>query len=138
MKCKCAWCGVEFVSKKYHKSRYCSHKCALRATGRARTAAAEAKAAALGMSLDEYRLARHRVYNQQHRLKAATRVDAAGIEGIQGGYVRKWKKRQPKTYAQIKAENRRRGSVAGWRGQPVLGGGLDQNWRDPMFMVAEV
>ena len=54
------------------------------------------------------------------------------------GRMRKWNKKRPKTYAQIKAENRRRGSVAGWRGQPVLGGGHDQNWRDPMFTVAEV
>ena len=75
----------------------------------ARYAADKAEAAKLGLSVREYR----RLFGTSYR--KAKKSKPANMPKV----------RQPKTYAEIRAANRRRRIEAGWRGQVVMGGGGD-------------
>lgn len=85
----------------------------------ARYAADKAEAEKLGISsVKEYR----RRFGTSYRKKA-----------------KKATVRQPKTYAEIRAENRRRQIEAGWRGQVVMGGGGDgARHNDPWLSIHEL
>ena len=78
---------------------------------------AAAKAAMYGLSVEEYR-----------------RKSRAGRLAAQQN---KWFRRHPKTYAEIKRENRARRIKDGWRGQPVLGGGPARH-NDAYLAVHEI
>ena len=121
---ECEFCHNPFeIKSKHPHTRFCSKACMGLARHISTIKKHEEKAKAMGIPVEELR-----------RLVKRGRV--CEFRG-RGNLLLRWKPK-PKTYAQIKAENRKRGVVAGWRGTVVMGGGTVRNWRDPMFEIAEV
>ena len=71
---------------------------------------------------------KQRAYNGRKNESYAKKTGRVPARVGMGGY-----KVIPKTYAEIKRENRRRGAEAGWRGQPVIGGGPAQKVAAPLL-----
>lgn len=106
---KCAHCGCIFEAHR-RKRRFCSKHCANAARYARKVAHAEAVGKELGLTGKE--------------VLARVSMGFMSVPGLNPGNTHPptWLK-SVKSYAQIRAENRKRRNVAGWRGQPVLGGG---------------
>ena len=144
----CEYCKCEFEAKK-KSVKFCSGECAAMAHRKHCFLRREAQAKELGVTIEEvesltrrglikYALEAKRLgipIEEARRRKSAERyaktkeLAAAAGMGIKEyikrfGMARKRRdlKRRPKTYAEIKRENRARKIVAGWRGQIVMGG----------------
>ena len=115
MKKICEWCKCEFNAKRA-AARFCSRKCDGMARRKATFEHREAKAKALGITVEE--------------LARMARRQKRGIH---------WKRdmKRPKTYREIRAANRKHPIVAGWRGQPVMGGGAGVRHNDPWLKPSE-
>lgn len=98
----CEYCKCEFKAR-HSKSRYCSPECASMAFRKRTFEKHEAEAARLGITIDE--------------LKKRIRRGRQAIL-----MAKKPKPKKPKTYAEIKRDNRARKIAVGWRGQLVAGG----------------
>ena len=122
MKKICQYCKTEFETSK-NAQRYCSPECRRMSLRRARFRYEEKLAARLGVTLEDL----HRMRRARKRKPAKKKKDAPLVM---------WLKR-PKTYAQIKAANRKRRLESGWRGQPVIGGGPVLH-NDPQLTVREI
>lgn len=133
----CECCQAEFESV-YRDARFCSTRCSAMESHKVRHAKYEAAAKKHGMTCAEYRRWQQRERSRRLREEAkGMGMTVRAYKDFLAHNTTRWHT-HPKTYAQIKAENRARGSVAGWRGAPVMGGGHVANWRDPMFEIAEV
>ena len=145
----CEWCKCEFETK-HGKSRFCSNECAAMAHRKHCFLKREAQAKELGITIEEVeRLTRRGLVKyafEAKRLglpieKAKSLADAQRYAKIKalaaaaGMSIKKYIKsfgtarkrrdpnRRPKTYAEIRAANRKHPIAAGWRGSPVMGGG---------------
>lgn len=145
----CKYCKCEFEAK-HGKARYCSGECAAMAHRKHSFLKREAKAKEYGLSLDEIEDIFRRGYGrylpeakrlgitiwemikrvraERHAITKAKDADCGmGVKEyirIFGRhFTRNDGKRRPKTYAEIRAANRKHPIAAGWRGSPVMGGG---------------
>lgn len=102
----CPHCGREFDAHA-RKSKYCSVACKCAAKTREALDRKIAYAAKIGMTLVEFEreLRSHRITMRE--VEAGTSLRST-----------------VKTYREIQHENRRRRVLSGWRGQPVMGGGI--------------
>ena len=149
MKKICEWCKCEFETT-HGKARYCSNECAAMANQKHCFLRREAQAKELGVTIEEVEsLTRRgllkyafeakrlgipieevrRLKNAERYAKTKALAAAAGM-GIKeyikifgSASKRRYPKRRPKTYAEIRAANRKHPIAAGWRGSPVMGGG---------------
>lgn len=96
----CEWCKCEFETKSHKNVRYCSGECAAMARRKLNFEKREARAAELGITVEEL-LKRSR--SRKNRIK----IDPCR------SYTSKMKR--PKTYKQIQAYNKAHPLVEGWR-----------------------
>ena len=116
----CEYCKCEFETK-HGEVRFCSVQCAGMARRKRNFEKREARAAELGITVEE-------LLKRSHSRKNHIKID-------QGRHYTS-KMKRPKTYKEIQAENRRRPIVAGWRGAPVMGGGSVHH-NDPYLKPSE-
>lgn len=109
MKRTCQYCKTEFVTA-HKEQRFCSRECQRMYKRRLLFERDEQLAARMGITLEELRRMRKSGAFSKNKQK--------------DNPFAKWLKR-PRTYAEIRAANRRRQIEAGWRGQVVMGGGGD-------------
>ena len=95
----CEWCKCEFETK-HGKARYCSGECAAMARRKRNFEKREARAAELGITVDE-------LLKRSHSRKNHIKIDPGRH------YTSKMKR--PKTYAEICAYNKAHPLVDGWR-----------------------
>ena len=159
----CQWCKCEFETKSHKNVRYCSLQCGVMARRKLNFEKREAKAKELGVTIEEFErltrkgLIKHAleakrlgipIEEARRRESAARYAETKALAAAFGisvkeyikcfGKARKQRdlKRRPKTYAEIKAANRRRPLVSGWRGTPVMGGGAIHH-NDPYLKPSE-
>lgn len=113
----CQYCKTPFKPGDHGGARkFCSRDCWRMHRRKVNHEKREAKAKELGVSIDE-------LQKMVRRGDVSLRFTKLHIK-------------QPKTYAQIRRENRRRVITAGWRGAPVMGGGTIHH-NDPYLKPSE-
>lgn len=134
----CEYCKCEFETK-HRETRYCSGECAAMAHRKHCFLRREAQAKELGITIEEVErltrsgLLKHALEAKRMGLSIEEEVKRSRAEKRKGRRKRisvsevdpkycVWIHR-PKTYAEIRAANRKHPIAAGWRGSPVMGGG---------------
>ena len=158
----CEWCKCEFETK-HGETRFCSHECATMAHRKHCFLKREAWAKELGVTIEEVESMTRRglikyaleakkqgisIEEATRRERAARYAKTKALASAAGMGVKEYRKlygmarkrrdpnRRPKTYAEIKRENRARKVASGWRGAPVMGGGSIHH-NDPYLMPSE-
>ena len=114
----CEYCKCVFDTTR-RDARYCSIQCSGMALRKRNFLKREARARELGITVEELirRIKRGRV-------------------GLRDSMPKRYKIKRPKSYAEIRAANRRHPIAAGWRGAPVMGGGVARH-NDPWLKPSE-
>lgn len=146
----CEWCKCEFdTGRKGKKPRYCSGECARMALRKDCFLKREAWAKELGVTIEEvesltrrglikYALEAKRlgipIKNAVSLRESPRYAETKALAAAAGMSIKKYikcfgmarkrrdLKRRPKTYAEIRAANRKHPIASGWRGAPVMEG----------------